>query len=85
MSDPRRGPKKPGTNRTAIIVGVAIAAAFLIYMLAYGFGGFATPDAEDRAEDVPETEQPIDEFAADEPADGAGDDPEAQPEAAPAE
>jgi hypothetical protein len=68
MSDPRRGPEKPRSNRTAVIIGAAVFAAFVIYMLAYGFGGFFTQDAQERAQEAPSTEQPVDDFAADEPA-----------------
>jgi hypothetical protein len=84
MSDPRRGPEKPRSNRTAVIIGAAVFAAFVIYMLAYGFGGFFTQEGQERAEEAPATEQPVDDFAADEPdgqpdAEGA----EQQPDAAP--
>jgi hypothetical protein len=86
MSDPRRGPEKPRSNRTAVIIGAAVFAAFVIYMLAYGFGGFFTQEGQERAEEAPATEQPVDDFAADEPdgpADAAG--PDEQTGAPPAD
>ncbi len=82
MSDPRRGPEKPRSNRTAVVIGTVVFAAFLIYMLAYGFGGFFTQEAPERAQEAPTAEQPIDDFAADEPAGPAVEDDTVEDDAA---